>query len=196
MMNLGKTCPKRKTGNEQFRDCSKVLDFDLLDFWQWSCSDLLSNVTRGVLAEYIVARALGIVGGLREGWAAFDLVSPQGIKVEVKSAAYLQSWHQGGLSAISFRTPKTRAWSADTNKLSDEPQRHADVYVFAVLVHTDKATVDPQDFAQWEFYVVPTRVLNERQRSQHSITLTSLQSLAQPVGFGELLAAIQHAASA
>ncbi len=56
--------------------------------------------------------------------------------------------------------------------------------------------MDPQDFAQWEFYVVPTRVLNERQRSQHSITLTSLQSLAQPVGFGELLAAIQHAASA
>ncbi len=64
------------------------------------------------------------------------------------------------------------------------------------VVHTDKPAVDPQDFAQWEFYAVPTRALNERERSQHSITLPGLKSLAQPVGFGGLLAAIQHAASA
>jgi hypothetical protein len=30
----------------------------LLDFWQWSQPDLLSNTARGVMAEFIVAAAL------------------------------------------------------------------------------------------------------------------------------------------
>ena len=191
--NLGRLRPKRMTGAEPFRAGSTVLDFDLLSFWQWSCSDLVSNATRGVLAEYLVARALGIVDGIRDEWAAYDLITPEGIKVEVKSAAFLQSWHQEKLSAISFRTPKTRAWDPETNILNDKSQRQADVYVFALLFHKDKATVDPQDVTQWEFYVVSTRVLNDRLRSQHSITLPSLRRLAQPVTYGELSDAVRRA---
>ena len=30
------------------------------EFWEWAYDDLLANTTRGVLAEYIVAKALGI----------------------------------------------------------------------------------------------------------------------------------------
>ena len=30
------------------------------EFWEWAYDDLLTNTTRGVLAEYIVATALGI----------------------------------------------------------------------------------------------------------------------------------------
>ena len=67
------------------------------------------------------------------------------------------------------------------------------MYVFALLAHKDKATVDPMDVGQWEFYVVPTRVLNERERSQHSITLPSLRKLAQAVTYGELLGAVRQA---
>jgi hypothetical protein len=38
------------------------------DFWGWSRSDLLDNTERGVLAELIVAAALGIpADGVREG---------------------------------------------------------------------------------------------------------------------------------
>ena len=37
-------------------------------------SDLISNTIRGVLAEYIVARAVGASTiGVRDPWAAFDL---------------------------------------------------------------------------------------------------------------------------
>jgi hypothetical protein len=35
--------------------------------------------------------------------------------------------------------------------LSTEIKRHADVYVFALLAHTDKATVDPLSLDQWRF---------------------------------------------
>ena len=57
-------------------------------------------------------------------------------------------------------------------------KRHADVYVFALLAHTDKLTVDPLNINQWEFYVLPTTALDERKRSQHSITLKSLEDLS------------------
>ncbi len=65
--------------------------------------------------------------------------------------------------------------------------------MFALLAHKDKATVDPLDIDQWEFYVVATRTLDERQRSQHSITLPSLRKLAQPVGYRALADAVSKA---
>lgn len=35
--------PVRKTGSERFHDAGNALTFDLLSFWQWSGSDLVSN---------------------------------------------------------------------------------------------------------------------------------------------------------
>jgi hypothetical protein len=100
----------RKTGTERFHVDGQDLGFDLLSFWQWSASDLVSNATRGRVAEYIVARALGLaLDDVRDEWGAYDLCTPSGIRVEVKSAAYIQSWHQARLSSIMFVVPKTRA---------------------------------------------------------------------------------------
>jgi len=178
MQNLGRKIAARKTGAERFCDGERELPFDVLSFWRWSASDLLSNATRGVVAEYLVAQALGITDDIREEWAAYDLLTNDGIKVEVKSAAYLQSWSQRELSKISFLTPKTLAWDAESNRQSTVAERQADVYVFALLAHQDKLTVDPLDVAQWEFFVLPTSVLDARTRSQHSITLPTLKRLA------------------
>lgn len=175
--NLEKKEATRKTGTEPFRNGKEKLPFDLLSFWRWSASDLLSNATRGILAEYIVANALGIgKEGFRDEWAAYDLLMSNGTKVEVKSAAYLQSWYQSKFSIISFHIPKTHAWDSETNIQSDVAKHQADVYVFAVLAHKDKSTVDPLDLMQWQFFVLPTCVLD--QRSQHSITLPTLKCLA------------------
>jgi len=98
--------------------------------------------------------------------------------VEVKSGAFLQSWYQERPSSILFKVSKTHALNPDTNKMSAVAQRQADVYVFALLTHQEKSTLDPLNLAQWQFYVLPTKVLNDRKRSQHSITLKSLQALA------------------
>lgn len=185
----------RKTGHEKFHVGTLECEFDLLDFWRWSVSDLVSNTWRGVVAEYIVARSLGVAEGVRNDWAPFDLETHDGVKVEVKSAAHVQSWKQEKHSTIQFGVGKGRAWDAETNRLGEEVRRHADVYVFALLHHKDRQSIDPMDLAQWEFYVVPTKALNERERSQHSITLPSLLKLAKAVAFEDLREAVARPGS-
>lgn len=195
-MNLDRVTVTRKSGREPFRNGAADLGFDLLTFWQWSSSDLLSNSMRGVLAEYLVARALRAnADGVREEWASYDLTTENGTKVEVKSAGYLQSWYQKQLSPIFFVVPKRRPWDANTNRLGDVPARQADVYVFALLSHKDKATVDPMDVSQWTFFVLATSVLDGRKRSQHSIALATLARLCgSAVSYSGLRDAVIEAA--
>lgn len=194
--DLSQINPTRRSGDEVFHSDGCPYEFSVLDFWRWSSSDLVSNARRGVLAEYIVGSALGITqDNVRDEWAAYDLLSPEGIRVEVKSAAYIQSWSQRQLSSITFKVRKTRAWSAETNIQEKESRRQAQVYVFALLAHQDKRTIDPVNVKQWRFYVLPTSVLDARTRSQHSITLRSLEALAGDyVAYDGLRAAIQQAA--
>ena len=194
--NLRPVTAIRKDGSEKFSESGRTLGFNVLNFWQWSFSDLLSNATRGVLAEYLVGRAVDAIEEVREEWSAFDLLTPEGFKVEVKSSGYLQSWQQRTLSSIVFNVPKTRNWDAKTGVETLESYREADVYVFAVLFHKDKETVNPLDISQWQFFVLPTFVLDERERSQHSITLTSLKKLAgTPLSYSQLRASVLKAAA-
>jgi hypothetical protein len=181
LVDLSRLHPQPKTGSEPLHVDGKALPFTLLDFWRWSCSDLVSNATRGRLAEFIVATALAIpTGRVRDEWSPWDLTTPEGITVEVKSAAYIQSWHQHRLADITFSTRKSRAWDPETNQLSDTAERQAQLYVFALLAHQEKSTVDPLNIGQWRFYVLSAAVLNTRKRSQHSITLPSLIALCKP----------------
>ena len=197
MTNLGPIQAVRRTGQEVFHLDATPLGFDLLDFWAWSVSDLVSNATRGRLAEYIVARAVGIsTAGVRNEWAAYDLETPSGIKIEVKSAAYLQAWFQHRPSAITFSTKPSRAWNPETNVQSSEVTRQADVYVFALLAHLEKATLDPLNVAQWKFFVLPASTLDARTRSQHSITLKSLKGLTSEVAFEGLAGLVVAAGGA
>lgn len=194
--NLGCIRASSKSGDEPFHDRGETCGFELKNFWQWIASDLVSNSTRGLLAEYLVARALDLdTTAVRDEWAAFDLKTLTGIKVEVKSAAYIQSWHQEKLSNILFRVGTSRAWDSETNKMSQDSKRQAGVYVFALLENQDKTSIDPLDVSQWRFYVAATKTLDSRQRNQHSITLKSLEKLCGPaVRFSELRKAIEQAA--
>jgi hypothetical protein len=185
----------RRTGTEGFHDAGRPLGFDLLGFWQWAISDLVGNALRGILAEYIVARALGVAGGVRSEWDACDLRTPAGLLVEVKSASYLQSWHQKALSRPTFTIRETRHWSADTNEFASTQLRHAHVYVFAVLAHRDQATFDPLDVSQWEFHVLAARVLDARCAGQKKIGLAPLLKLRPtPATFESLREVIERVA--
>ncbi|AUD04054.1 hypothetical protein [Spirosoma pollinicola] len=103
---------KIKTGDEHFHSKGRLLDTTLLDFWRWSSSDLVNNTLRGKLAEYLVTQALGIASSLRTEWDSFDLMTSTGLQIEVKSAAYLQSWYHKKLSSISFGIRPTLGWDA------------------------------------------------------------------------------------
>jgi hypothetical protein len=184
----------RKTGDERLHDGGRPLPSTLLSFWQWSGSDLVSNTIRGRLAEFIVGTALGVdLSGVRREWDAVDLITRDGIKVEVKSAAYIQTWRQRRLSSIAWQVAARRAWDPDTNILSSESRRHADVYVLALLHHQDKPAIDPLDVGHWQFFVLSARSLDARRRSQHSITLNSVRGLCSAVPFGDLAKEVERA---
>ena len=70
-----------------------VLGATVGDFWAWAYSDILNNVDRAVFAEFVVGMALGVTDAPRVEWDDVDL-RYRGKNIEVKSAAYVQSWHQ------------------------------------------------------------------------------------------------------
>lgn len=184
-----KVQPTRKTGAEPFTTGEASLGFSILDFWQWSSSNLVGNALRGLVAEFLVARAVGVDGHIRDEWDPYDVATPSGVRVEVKSAAYLQAWAQRSESLISFDIRETLAWDAATNALAPESERRrqADLYVFALLAHRDKATLNPLDVSQWEFYLLEAPVLNQHVKRQRRISLNRVLGLS-PVrcGFADL----------
>ena len=166
-----------KTGTEPFQCGELPLQKTLLDFWRWSASDLVGNTTRGVLAEYIVSCALNLQSAARVEWDAFDLLAVGGRKIEVKSAAYLQSWKQQGLSRIKFGIQPTRALNDGTNIYEIERKRQAELYIFCLMHHQDRGTINPLDMAQWTFYLLAASVLDKQVQAQKTIVLSSLLRL-------------------
>ena len=157
------------------------------DYWLWAYSDIIGNTNRGMLAQFIVARALGDTRPALDTWAPYDVVAHDGTKVEVKSAAYLQSWSQKRYSRITFSIAKTLEWDPTTGDWVGPNQiRQSDAYVFALVAEKDKAKVNTLDLRQWEFYIVPTSLLNQELGDAKSISLTPLRQLASPVGVGAL----------
>lgn len=151
---------------------------DLLGYWRWAHSDLNSNGERGKLAEYLVWLALGCERETSQEWEPYDLLF-EGIRVEVKASGYIQSWGQDELSRIAFSIRPARAWDSATNTYSGEARRQSDVYVFAVetCIDQDAGNPNPLDLSQWDFYVLPTRVLDEQLGGCKSLSLTGLQAL-------------------
>ena len=88
MPNLPKITPILKSGSESLTENGVPLNNTILDFWRWSASDIISNSTRGRFAEFIVGAALGLdFKEVRDEWDSYDIATPEGVKVEVKSAA-------------------------------------------------------------------------------------------------------------
>ncbi len=167
----------RKSGEERFQENGRPVEISVLDFWQWSSSDLLSNTLRGRLAEFLVASALNVANTTRVEWDSIDVVSPSGVKIEVKSSAYLQSW-KAKPSRITFDIKRRLAWDWQENRfVSEDPSRTADVYVFCLLDHQDPETVDPTNLRQWRFFVISTKELDAKLGDQKSLGLTALHAL-------------------
>ena len=184
-----------KTGDEHFLLGGEPISLRVLDYWRWADSDLLNNVARGVLAEFLVASALGVTDSPRVEWDAKDLVTASGVEVEVKSAAYVQSWPQKKPSRIAFDIAPKHGWDAATNTSADEATRAAAVYVFCLLGDQDQREVDPLDLDQWQFFVLSTRTLDRELGAQKSMALSTLLGLDPfVVSYGGLRQAIRASA--
>ena len=167
----------------------------LRDFWRWMGSDLVTNTMRGTFAEFLVALAVGTAGGVREEWASHDVEAEGGVKIEVKTSAYLQYWSQEALSTPTFDIAPKKAWDPDTGRYSGEQKRWSNVYVFCLHHHQDKLTLEPLDLSQWTFFVLATARLDAERGEQKSIGLGGLQELgAEQVSFEGIAEAVREAA--
>ena len=160
---------ERKSGKEKFVNMNK--EISLNDCWSWAYSDLIGNTERGKLAEYIVATAVGVENQINDSFSKVDLVTKEGIKIEVKTSGYLQSWGQKDYSKIIFNIPKTLGWNNKDNTYDSEKKRQSDVYVFCVLKHKDPKTVNPLNIEHWDFYVLPTYIINEKCQESKTLSL-------------------------
>ena len=185
--NLGRKIATLKTGDEPLVYHGTDTGFRLLDYWQWSASDIVSNATRGIFAEFIVASALHLDTSIpRDEWSALDITSPKGTRIEVKSSAYLQSWTQSAPSKIRFSIRPARA----TGNMEEKPTRQSDAYVFCFLKHLDKDTLNPLNLDQWDFYVLATKDIDGLMGKSTSISLNSVRKLATAVPYAGLREAI------
>jgi hypothetical protein len=172
------------------------------DFWAWGFSDILTNISRAVFAEWLVGTALDAVAGIRPVWEYYDL-DYSGKKIEVKSTSYLQNWKRSSNSRGNFDIKATTADfpvdpsvppGPDREYYTDsEKKRRADVYVFGSYPQEDPALVDLLNVPDWRFYVLSTWELEQHFGSQKTVALSRIQAVTKAVDYEGLRARVDDA---
>lgn len=168
------------------------LDATVADFWRWAFSDLRDNTTRGILAEFLVAKAVGDQRTLRSGWDNFDAQAPDGTTIEVKCSAFLQSWAQKRHSDLVFGRLSGREFDATCNEYSVDVRVRADVFVFAVQTQREPASYDVLDISYWECWVASASTIRERAGKTVGISWVR-QHATGPLPYGDLADAVRAA---
>lgn len=156
----------------------------------------MENTQRGVLAEFLVAAALGVHGAAREEWGNYDLeaeMDGRRIGIEVKSSAERQSWQGPPAGFHEFDIRRTEdSWGTVPGV-----RRWADVYVFCILRNRDAAAhLEALDTGNWEFLVLETAVIERKRPDQKSIRAGPLRKIgAVPTDYASLAKTIASVAA-
>ncbi len=179
----------QKTGKEPFTNHGLSIGVSVLDFWRFSYSELNSD-PRDDIAEYLVALALGIHEPYNKlDWTPFD-IDYGGRPIEVKSTSYYQTWRKDG------KVSKKRTFSIRKSIASGEKEsrRHSEVYVFCLLSGDNEEEANPLKLDNWDFYVVPTAVIDEQCGENKTISLTRLKNMGyEAIGYSNIKKAVDSA---
>ena len=160
------------------------------------CFSVTDNTQRGAYAEYLVSVALGAEAATRKDWGPYDVLTPNGIRVEVKASAYIQAWKQSKLSKIIFGIPQTHKYDFDVDAFNYDAEiiRQSDVYVFCVEKCKNTDELNERDLLQWDFYVISTNLINKYFGSQKTVSLSKLLKIgACKTSFCDLKVAVLEA---
>ena len=166
---------KQLTGDELFSNEGMTLNYDISDFWRWYASNTLHSALRGAIAEFIVAKALDLPCIVRQSLDAYDL-EYKGFRIEVTSSAFLQYDNEDRVSRISFSI--SNHFHRNEKDELNIKLRHSDVYIFCLFAEKDRAKANPTCIEQWQFFVLPTLILDEQCGDKQSISLSTLLSLS------------------
>ena len=99
----------------------------------------------------------------------------------MKSTSYYQTWRKDG--KVSQRRNFSIRRSQDENKVID---RHSIAYVFCVLNGETREEANALHLENWDFYVVPTAIINEKCGENKSISLNRVKVLSRKCAYSEI----------
>ena len=173
--------------NTSFVDECESLGLTMLDFWKYQFSNIYDM--QEYIAEFIVGKSLGIDEPTnRDGWTLWD-IEYSGKYIEIKETSYYHSWQDkyAGGRISNQRTFSIQPAYSDYKNPNSELKRQSDIYVFCLNTGTNAEESNPLEMANWEFYVVPTDVINEYcNPTQKSISLGKVRKLAPPTKYKDL----------
>ena len=148
----------------------------LLDFWRFRYCNIFD--LQEAIAEFIVAKALGKeTADNLEYWTLYD-INYCGKRVEVKETSYYHPWNKDKKVSSHRAYGITKANSSyDDSTCANRYERQNDVYVFCLNTGYTEEESYPLNLNNWEFYIVPTRVINENCENQKSISLQRIKKL-------------------
>lgn len=162
-----------------FTSNGESIGLTMLDFWKYQYSnifDLQENI-----AEFIVGKALGLTEPCnRNGWSLYDIYY-RDKRIEVKETGYFYSWQEDGKISQQRTFGIAPAYGKDKVK-----ERQNDIYVFCLNTGTNEEESNPLEMDNWEFYVVPTSVINKVAKGQKTISLGRVGKLAPATRYSEL----------
>jgi hypothetical protein len=144
---------------------------------------LVVNYLRSMLVEAMIDVALAPDWEWVSGdWAGWDF-QKDGVKLEVKQSAALQTWTTKAPSRGTFDIARrTGHWIG--NEWNKGLRRYGDIYIFARHPVSDRQGADHRNPHQWRFYVVSETSLVLA--NQKTITLSAVERLVSSVGFEEV----------
>jgi len=169
------------------------------DFWAWAFGDLCDDDIKGIYAEWIVTKILSIPSQRRVSWANSDIITPEGVRIEIKASAFWQSWKlinedgsnktleeikekAKGISSIRFSGLKAGD-SVYNSKVTDKDYK-SDIYIFCFQKEEDPFVWNALDMNQWEFYIFEINEL--REFGGRTVSLKKLREIQAPLNASNL----------
>ncbi|MGZ4865298.1 MAG: hypothetical protein ACXV5H_12060 [Halobacteriota archaeon] len=174
-----------------------ISDSQVLDYWQWAHSDLLSNLERAIFGEYLVGLALDVTAGTtRKEWNKIDLTYQEKF-IEVKTTGLLQRWEKAKNPSNRFDIAKKYPyeWGLPDADYSGGKIRAAHVYVFCVFDPQDDGG-EITDVNQWHFFVFPRTLIESLWGNQDSVSLNVVKQICIQIGFDKIKKTVDRALEA
>lgn len=157
----------------------------ILDFWKYQFANIYDLQEH--IAEFIVGKALEIKEPTnRNGWTLWD-IEYKGMRIEVKETGYYHSWQEDNGKVCKQRTFSIQPAYTDYKDSNSELKRQNDIYVFCLNTGINKKESYPLELSNWEFYVVPTYIINKNcSPTQKSISLNKVRKLVRMTRYDQL----------
>ena len=165
------------TGKEKFVFDKVELGFDYTDFWRFHYSNIYDLQDK--IAEFIVSKALGIDHAQNDQyWTLWD-VSYRNKRIEVKETSYYHSFNEEGKVSKQrvFGITKANGSYDSANSGNSDFCRQNDIYVFCLNIGDTRETSYPLNLNNWEFYIVPTAIIDEKCGNNKTISLGRIKGL-------------------